>query len=230
MFSAILIMGGNLWYLTYILIIRASARDRTLGMPLVAVAINLCWEFTFTFIEPYPLGFKWSIIIWFCLDLVIVYQTLRYGPAQFPRLSQRAFYAIFGLTVCLALPLVLAVNHAFNDAWGLHSAYFDNLAFSAMFIAMLYSRGSSKGQSVGIAASKLLGTALMSLAFALHPDVLPHSPLLWILWGSCLVLDTVYLVALSRVCAAERRAAGAEKVWWWARIGQSVPSVQGQTS
>ncbi|MEW2581025.1 hypothetical protein [Streptomyces syringium] len=229
MFTGIMITGGCFWYLAYILIIRVSARDRTIGMPLIGVAVNLCWEFTFTFVEPYPLGLKWSITIWFCLDLVIVYQTLLYGPGQFPKLSRRTFYAAFALAVALAFPLVMAVNHSFRDPWGLYSAYFDNLMFSVMFIAMLYSRGSSKGQSVGIAVCKLVGTAVVALSFALYPSAFPHSPLLWLLWGSCLVVDTVYLMALSRVCAAERRAAGLARQSWFTRAGRLAPAAPGQT-
>ncbi len=43
---------------------------------------------------------------------------------------------------------------------------------------MLYSRRSLRGQSMGIAVTKMIGTALVSIAFTVHPLEHAHSVLL----------------------------------------------------
>jgi hypothetical protein len=204
MFHALFLAGGISWCITYLLIIRVSARDRVYGMPLLAVAWNLSWTFVFSFIHSYPDGMRPAVIALFCLNLVIAYQTIAYGPAQFPALCRGLFYVIFAVSLGIALPTVLAVNGAFHDSWGVHAAYLDNLAFSAMFPAMLYARQSTKGQSVGIAVGKLAGTGLISLAFVLYPPMIAGSALIRTMCVSCFIIDAGYLVALYRVRAAEK--------------------------
>jgi hypothetical protein len=210
-FDSLFLAGGAFWIVTYLLLIRVAARERTYGMPLFGVSVNLAWEFTFSLIHPYPGILHPAIMLWFGLDLVIVYQTMRYGPAQFADLPRRLFYGMFLLALAMSVALVLTIDSAFHDPWGVYCAYFENLMFSSMFLAMLYQRRSEAGQSPAIAFCKLAGTGLISLAFGLYPPLFPGSPLLRVMFVSCFVLDTVYLIALLRVrsyrsTALQRRA------------------------
>jgi hypothetical protein len=188
------------------MIIRVNARDRVYGMPLLAVALTLSWGFIFSFIHSYPDGLRPAVIAWFCLGLVIACQTIMYGPAQFPALCRGLFYGIFIVSIAIALPAVLAMNGAFHDPWGIHAAYLENLALSAMFPAMLYARQSTRGQSIGIAAGKLAGTGLISLAFILYPPMFAGSALIRMMCISCFAIDLAYLVALYRFRVAEKAA------------------------
>jgi hypothetical protein len=222
MFDALFVAGGALWFLTYGLLIRVQARDRTFGMPLVAVGVNLAWEFTYAAIHPYPHGLQPVIVVWVLLDLVIVYQTLRYAPAAFPDLPWAAVYGTLALSAAIGLPLVLTIGDAFGDAWGVHAAYLDNLMFSALYLAMLHGRRSTRGQSLGIAVTKLAGTGLISLAFAFFPPMFAGSPLLLTLFLACLLLDMAYLVAYCRMRATER-ALAAGRVELLPRSREVVP-------
>ena len=54
-FDAIMVGCGMLWTLAYLLIIRQGFLDRTYGMPLAALCVNLSWELVFAFVYPHDL-------------------------------------------------------------------------------------------------------------------------------------------------------------------------------
>jgi hypothetical protein len=91
MFDILLVGSGVLWTITYLLIIRRGFLDRTYGMPLVALCANLSWEFIFSFLFPHGPLQRPVNVVWFSLDLIILYQLLRYGPREFARLSKKLF-------------------------------------------------------------------------------------------------------------------------------------------
>ena len=192
MFFTLLMLGSGLcWTVTYILIIRRGLRDRTYGMPLAALCANISWEFIFSFILP-PSPIQHAVnLVWFALDAVIVAQLLRYGPREFADLSRHAFYAVFAVSLATSFGVVLLVTLQFHDK-GTYAAFGQNLMMSALFIAMLYRRRSLRGQSLGIAVCKLVGTGLASLAFALYTSISHHSVLLPFLYVAIFAYDAVY--------------------------------------
>jgi hypothetical protein len=192
MFDAILVVSGVLWALAYLLMIRRGFLDRTYGMPLVALCANLSWEFIFSFVYPHDLPQRAVDVVWFSLDLVILLQVLLYGPREFADLSRRAFYAMLALALATSFGAVLAVTYEFADFDGAYSAFGQNLMMSVLFIAMLRSRGSLRGQSVRIALLKMSGTALASFAFYFHNQDYAGSVLLPFLYVATLVFDGIY--------------------------------------
>ena len=193
--------SGVLWTLAYLLIIRRGFLDRTYGMPLVALCANLSWEFIFSFVYPHDLPQRAVNVVWFSFDLVILLQLLLYGPREFADLPRRAFYAVLALALAASFGAVLAVTLEFDDFDGAYSAFGQNLMMSVLFIAMLRSRGSLRGQSVGIALLKLGGTALASFAFYFHNPDYAGSVLLPFLYVTTLVFDGIYagaVIVLSR--------------------------------
>jgi hypothetical protein len=204
-FDALMISSGAFWSLTYILIIRRGFLDQTYGMPLVALCANISWEFIFSFVHPHgPIQLPVNIV-WFFLDLIVLFQLLKYGPREFIDLSKRAFYAMFGLALVTSLCAVLSVTYEFDDWDGVYSAFGQNLLMSVLFIAMLYARRSLRGQSVFIALSKMLGTGLASLAFYLYSPLSEGSVLLSFLYVAILTFDLIYVVAVIRAKGAGYR-------------------------
>ena len=200
-FDAIMVGSGVLWTLAYLLIIRRGFLDRTYGMPLVALCANLSWEFIFSFVYPHDLPQRAVNVVWFSFDLVILLQLLLYGPREFASLPRRAFYAVLALVLATSFGAVLAVTYELGDFDGVYSAFGQNLMMSVLFIAMLRSRGSLRGQSVGIALLKMGGTALASFAFYFHNPDYAGSVLLPFLYVSILVFDGIYagaVIVLSR--------------------------------
>lgn len=208
MFDALMLGSGVLWTLTYVLMIRRGFLDGTYAMPLVALCANVSWEFIFSFVYPHGPVQRPVNIVWFSLDLVLLFQLLRYGPREFAGLSKRAFYIFFALALALGFCAILYVTYEFDDRDGAYSAFGQNLLMSALFIAMLYARGSLRGQSVSIGLSKMLGTGFASLAFYLYSPLSAGSLLLPFLYVAILVLDLVYV---AMAWAQHRAEAGAKR-------------------
>jgi hypothetical protein len=206
MFDILLVGSGVLWTITYLLIIRRGLLDNTYGMPLVALCANLSWEFVFSFLFPHGPLQRPVNLVWFSLDLIILYQLLRYGPREFARLPKKLFYAMVALGLCMAFLAVLFITLEFEDFDGAYSAFGQNLMMSVLFIAMLYSRGSLRGQSPSIALAKMGGTTLASVAFLFFSVGNEGSVLLPFLYGSVLLFDVLYVGMVFYYAAAERRA------------------------
>lgn len=195
MSTALGIGAGLCWTLAYLLIIRIGLRERTYGMPIVAFASNISWEFIYAFVRPSN-GVQHGInIVWFLLDCGIAYTVVRFGPSEFPYLSKRVFYGCLAALLALAYPAIDLVGTQFDAGAGAYSAFGSNLMMSALFIAMFTARPAGRGQSIGIATAKLAGTAFASGSVAVKSDLAAryHGGLLPYLYIACFVLDLVYL-------------------------------------
>jgi hypothetical protein len=204
MFDTILVGSGVLWTLTYLLIIRQGFLDRTYGMPLAALCANISWEFIFAFVYPHDLPQRAVNVVWFSFDVVILVQLVLYGTREFANLPRRLFYAGFALALATAFGGVLTITLQFDDFDGAYSAFGQNLMMSVLFVTMLYSRGSLRGQSVSIAALKMGGTALASIAFYFFNTEYDGSVLLPFLFVAILVFDGTYVVSTAAFARRER--------------------------
>lgn len=196
MYSELMVVGGLLWSLTYVLIIRRGFKDETFGMPLVALCANISWEAIFSFIylpSPPQLYINYA---WFSLDLVIAFQFLRFGRSEFPKLSSKKFYFMFSMILIIAFGVIVAITNELHDFLGVYTAFGQTLVMSILFITMLLSRNGTRGQSIYIGISKMLGTGVISLAFYLYQPISQESILLPSLFVSIFVIDVVYLILL----------------------------------
>jgi hypothetical protein len=184
--------------LTYIDIIKKGTRDRTYGMPLLALCANISWEFLFSFIKPHRPPQLIVNMIWFAFDVVILYQTLRFGPNEFKTVSPKAFYMLFMVALVTAFSVVYTTSSTFNDWNGAYSAFGQNLLMSGLFIRMLKQRKSSRGQSISIAVYKLIGTVLASLAYYLADTEKRKSVFLFGCYIATFILDAMYVSMLAR--------------------------------
>ncbi len=187
---------GLFWTLTYVLIIRQGFADRTYGMPLVALAANLSWEFIFAFVRP-PGGLTSRVIVtvWLCFDLVIGYTLIRFGPKEFGYLPRPVFYAGCAGTLVLAYLGIDLFSRQFDHGRGDLAAFASNLMMSGLFLGMLAARQTSRGQSPAIAAAKLLGTGFASL-YTWRLGHYPHAAILPYLYFANLAVDLTYLSAV----------------------------------
>jgi hypothetical protein len=204
--TAFLLGTGVFWTAAYVLLIRTGLRDRTFGMPVVAFATNISWEFTFAFVRP-PSGVMHVVnIVWFCFDLAIGCTVVRHGRSEFPYLPAPSYLPALAALLALAYPGMDFASEQFDEGGGTITAFGSNLAMSAMFLAMLAARRSTRGQSTGIALAKLLGTACASLAMLTTRDPAPRhdSALMRYLYVGCLLLHLAYLAALRAVRRAAR--------------------------
>ena len=100
-----MIVGGIFWSLTYIFIIRQGFKDKTFGMPFVALSTNISWEAIFSFVHPHSPPQLYIDYAWFSLDLVIVFQFLRYCKSEFPKLPAIKSRLMFLVSVLAILAL-----------------------------------------------------------------------------------------------------------------------------
>ena len=193
--TIILSIGGIFWILTYILTISKGFKDRTYGMPLIALCANISWEFVYSFIQPHSPPQLYINYLWFGLDIIIVFQFLKYHKNEFPNLSSSKVFIVFGLLILTALCVILSGAVIFGDDRGNFSAFGQNLLMSIIFIVMFFNRGKSlRGQSIFIALFKMIGTGLTSIYFYLFNPVTQSSVILPILFVSIFIFDLFYVI------------------------------------
>jgi hypothetical protein len=148
--TALAIFSGIFWTIAYLLIIRRSIQDQSVGMPLVALCMNISWEFIFSFIFPSDKPQLYINYVWFFLDIVIVIQYLKLGKFEFSKhFPKNFFHAAFFSTLAVSFLNMLCITYEFGrERSGIYTAFQINLIMSMLFIYMLLSRGDIKGQSI----------------------------------------------------------------------------------
>jgi len=200
-------MGCSLFVcLTYVLVILRGRKDKTYGMPFAAMCINVTWEFLYTFVY-HPPG-QWTDpdvwmhvladFIWFALDIGIVVTWWQFASADRPPgLSPRWRGPALALGTGSAMAVIIGMAGQFKAVEtqmpGTTSCSLRCLVMSALFVAMVLRRDSAAGQSLPIAISKLLASAMGSVYLLLIGFVS------WF-WVSLFVLtflfDSIYLATL----------------------------------
>ncbi len=153
-------VAGVFWLFAYVAIIWRGFKDRSLGIPMVALSANISWEaiFSFIYIPPNKL-IHYSSIIWFCFDLPIALQCVLYGANDSqPKLLQKNLRLFFLASLSISFLIIVRFIYDFNDKKGAYSGYGINLMMSILFVGMLIQRDSILGQSIYIALGKWLGT------------------------------------------------------------------------
>lgn len=165
------IAGDLLWVVAYALIIARGFRDRTYGIPLLAVSLNFTWELVYTTIHPpestVTLGLH---LAWLAIDAVIVYQIFRFGRAE-QRIAEirKAFPWIVVGALVLSFTGQVTFHEfttglaLFPDRDGITMAFVINFIMSALFVLLFFDRPGQRGLSYPAAWAKMLGTALISL-------------------------------------------------------------------
>jgi len=186
--------SGIFWSLTYILIIWRGFKDRSYGMPMVALCANISWEFIFAFVYPPNPPQLYINIAWFCLDLVIVFQFLYFAPRVFDSLLPKGWlYPTAALSLVIAFSLVLGITQQFENWNGAYAAFGQNLMMSILFVVMLCRRDTLNGQSLYIGIFKMIGTLLPSILFYARDS---SSLLMNSLYISIFIFDALYVVIL----------------------------------
>ena len=153
--------GCVCWIVAYVLIVIRCFRDKTYGLPLVAICLNFAWELLASFVYPNPVAL-WRFFdrAWLVVDVILAYQLLRFGPGEqrIPEL-RRHFYPLALATFVLGVWGQYAFVASYPDRLGLVSAFGVNLIMSVAFVSFYFARrDSGRGLSRGGAVFKLLGT------------------------------------------------------------------------
>jgi len=195
--SIILILGGIFWILTYVFIISKGYKDKTYGMPLLALCANISWEFIFSFLLPHSPPQLYINYLWLVLDVIIVFQFFKYYKNEFPNLSSLTLCIVFGISVASAFSIILSGGIFLGDVDGVYAAFGQNLLMSVLFVVMFFKRGNTlRGQSIFIAIFKMAGTGLTSIHFYLFEPVSQSLFVLPLLFISIFFFDLFYTVLI----------------------------------
>ncbi|NQY73573.1 MAG: hypothetical protein HRT90_02300 [Candidatus Margulisbacteria bacterium] len=194
--KVIIALSGFFWMLTYVFIIYVGFRDKTYGMPLVALCANISWEFIFSYVYPHRKPQLYINKVWFWFDIIILGQFLYYGPKNvfWAELSPMLFYLNFIGILIISFIVLFYINERLSDhRHGKYTAFGQNLLMSILFVYMFYLREPGLGQSIYIAICKMMGTLFASIVFF---KVLPEKKCLNILYIAILLFDCFYLALL----------------------------------
>lgn len=184
---------GTSWTIVYLLIIFRSYKDRFCGMPFIALALNMSWEFLYSFIFNAP-GLElqtWVNRVWFLFDLAIVISFLLYGRNKWQPQNKKYFvpYVLFVFISAVGLLYLLQLD--FSEKAITYSAYFISLLMSSLFIELLLREQNIRGQSFGIAFFKMLGTLAATIVLFQR-----YSYFLQFVGVLCFILDMAYIAMI----------------------------------
>jgi len=195
----LLLLSGICWTLVYVQLIILGFKDKTCGMPFIALAFNFAWEALNSFInlKNNVLNLQTLIIlIWFLLDIIIVYTYLRYGKQHFPKYTSKKYFMPWTIIIFLMAFLIqyyFLID--FGTLGGVYSAFLDNLIMSILFINMLVSRNNLKGQNLTIGIYKWIGTLAPTILYGVIYDC----KLILILGLFCSLFDILYIYFLNNI-------------------------------
>lgn len=185
------VIGGLFWLLTYILIILTGFSDGAYGMPMIAFCANIAWEFIFSFVRPHTQPQRAINILWFLLDVFILFQLFYLGQKELLFLSAPVFFITIFIVIGLSFFIILFITDKLNDPFGRYSAFGQNLLMSLLFINLLLSRNTVLGQSLYIGLFKLMGSAIFS--YRVYTKM-PQSKFLNAMYILTFVCDVVYVI------------------------------------
>lgn len=198
---ALFLICGVFWSVAYIDIIRVGIKDKTYGMPFLALALNFSWELYNTILGCLAVGVHISTSIncvWVFIDLAILYTYFKYGNKECKK-SNKAFYGLSFLIVGFSFVFQAIIDEYFGLVTGaLYSAFWSNLLMSILFIRFLYTRKGQQGQSLLIAITKCIGTLAATLLIGIVGLIIIDGPLQSTLYVGLVtfVIDLLYIVLL----------------------------------
>jgi hypothetical protein len=164
------LISGVCWTIVYIELIRRGVKDKTCGMPLFALSMNISWEILYSidglFItKSFITAQNIADVVWAFCDVLILSTWIRYGKETLPVKAQKYFIPYTVLALAAGLAFQLAFYLHFTEygtvnatAASQYSAFAQNAIMSILFLNMYFQREDRRGQSLTIAVCKCLGT------------------------------------------------------------------------
>lgn len=198
-------VGCVLWGVAYYQVIVTCFKQKTYGIPIAAICMNITWEILSVFFwvavreEP---AFHYSDIAWLCMDLVIISQLFYFGRAQqtIPQIRDHFVLVVVG-TLILAFWGQYTFPMTYRDEDGFVLAFIINMGMSILFPFMCFARPDLRGLSYSVAWLKMLGTLCESIMCtqwmpAKHPEITNFS-FFYFLYITTFLFDCIYIAQLA---------------------------------
>ena len=159
------------WLITYVLIIARTILDKTSAIPLLAVTVNIVWEFIYGFIlEPGSDFIHIFSVFWFLLDFVIIILVVKYSKDAITTYLDKQVSYLWFIFFLLASSFGIVYFSFINlsDPEGQYTGYGVNLLMTYLFIDKYFRQKTLAGQSLYVAIFKFLGTLLAFAATCLE--------------------------------------------------------------
>lgn len=200
------LVSGVCWSTVYVILIYNGFKNRSYGMPLVALSLNIAWEFIYSFhgIQFRDISLQRGInIFWFFLDLVIVYQYFKFGKKYFNLKFSKVFFipwSLLILTTCFVIEFAFLIE--FPGGQGAkYAAFLQNIVMSILFIDMLLKRNDYNEFSMPVAIAKFIGTLAPTILFGMENRFILTIGIL------CAVFDLCYIVLVYSLKEKQKKIA-----------------------
>ncbi|GAB4194934.1 MAG: hypothetical protein Tsb002_26960 [Wenzhouxiangellaceae bacterium] len=195
--------GLILWVLAYILMFRRGLLDKSYGMPMVALCLNVAWEAYFSLFSDAQLTNRVAYGLYLVVDLGVLWTCWQYGAADFrSSLIQRYFQPMLVAVLIGGFFLIRQFSLSFADGYGGISATFTTLFLSVALVGMLLRRNSVRGQSLYIGLLVLVGNiAGWMMNLIAKTTVAPNISVPWVMTTNTLIIlaNVIYLVLFIHV-------------------------------
>jgi len=199
----LLVDGGTaLWLVAYVLAIIQGFKQKTYGLPMVAIGANFTWEIlaTIRWVAPITM-WHYGAIAWMAMDMVIVYQLIKFGRGvQVIPEIKNGYYLALAVVFGLAYVFQGQYSEYYGDTLGFEDAYLINCSMSILFPFMYFARRESGNYAWAIAWFKMFGTGITSIAMVtLLPKFYPDRTefdFMYLLYLTAFGFDCFYVALL----------------------------------
>lgn len=199
MIISLLLLTGFCWTVVYVELIHLGFKEKTYGMPFVALALNFAWEafYSYTGLKYSSTSIEtWIILLWLVLDTFVVFTYFLYGKKYFPPQCSQEYFLTWTLIIfIMSFTLQYFFFEQFKSLGQIYSAFIQNLIMSILFITMLVRRKNLNGQSLTIAFNKWIGTLAPTILFG----VIYGNKLVLVLGIFCSIFDLIYIYFLNNI-------------------------------
>jgi hypothetical protein len=170
------------WVMVYILMIRRGFKDKSYGMPIAALCLNISWEFHYTFLAQIEPAYRVANGFFFLFDAAVLYTCFRFGKEDCDWSIFKNNFVPFVIGILAGSFVVQqCFIRAFNDTYGTLTAGMITPLYCTLMIVMLIRRNSVKGQSIYIGLAILFGDAAGYIPTLYAQQVYsPAVPRLWV--------------------------------------------------
>lgn len=168
--SLLMPVGGVLWSLAYIFLIRLGIKNKTFTMPMIPLFFNTSWEFMYSVIFPSTfLPARLFNFCWFLLDLALITLLFKYS-----KYSSFFIILVFGLIfgtsylTHIGIQLLIDQNILNNPRPSVYTGFIFAIIISLGLIFKL--KSNLVGHSKLCAWIMLLGTVFFVLEILLNPS------------------------------------------------------------
>ncbi|KAI0426601.1 hypothetical protein F5Y09DRAFT_351069 [Xylaria sp. FL1042] len=213
--DACIISGGLLWTIAYVLYILQARKDKSYGMPLVALCANIGWELAYGVFYPLSHIETTTFLLWVAIDFGIAHATIKFGVEQWRHVPLVGRNIAVIMEVGCVVSLVMHCEFIKMCASPTEAAFWSGFAcqnlLGVLSVSQIVSRNNTSGHSWTIWLCRWVGSSLAIVVFSWryynYPDSYPYvsSPVAVFMFILMQLVDFTYLFMYVRIETQARK-------------------------